>query len=102
MNTNNGCTSTRAIFCGELVLVGLPARGGIPGRPLVHTSAGPVAVSMLESLTTSRRLEGLRTDAGAAGDLDMVAICDRALVGDEDALSECEDVISDALAAAVS
>ena len=56
-------------------------------------------MSMLWSLTTPRRLHALRTEAGAAGDFDMVTICDRALAGDADALAECEDVIADALAA---
>lgn len=40
----------------------------------------------------------LRAEAGVAGDLEQVAVCDRALAGDLDAQAECERVISDASA----
>lgn len=42
------------------------------------------------------QVEALRRDAGEAGDLEMVAICDRALLGDREAWGLCEDVIEDA------
>ncbi len=35
----------------------------------------------------------LRTEAGAAGDEDQVALCDFALEGDDDARAECIEVI---------
>lgn len=42
---------------------------------------------------TVEQIESLRTEAAAAGDLEQVAICDRALAGDADAIAECERVI---------
>lgn len=42
---------------------------------------------------TTDQIQSLRTEAGQAGDLDQVAICDRALDGDADAITECERVI---------
>jgi hypothetical protein len=45
-------------------------------------------------------LQALRTEAGQAGDLEMVAICDDALLGDPDAIVACADVIYDAICAA--
>lgn len=35
----------------------------------------------------------LRSEAAEAGDLEQIAVCDRALAGDETALAECERVI---------
>lgn len=49
---------------------------------------------------TTDQIEQLRTEAGAAGDSDQVAICDRALAGDREAVAECARVISDAEAMA--
>lgn len=40
----------------------------------------------------------LRDEAGAAGDLEQVSLCDRALDGDDAALIECARVIADAQA----
>lgn len=45
---------------------------------------------------TKNQIQALRTEAGAAGDLKQVAICDRALDGDEAARAECARVIADA------
>lgn len=42
----------------------------------------------------------LRTEAASTGDSEQVAICDRALDGDQDALSECYRVIDAAAAMA--
>lgn len=42
----------------------------------------------------SDRIEALRDEAGAAGDSAQVAICDRALEGDREALAECARVIA--------
>jgi hypothetical protein len=47
---------------------------------------------------TDAQLEALKTEAGEAGDLEQVAICDRALDGDADALAECGRVIAHASA----
>lgn len=44
-------------------------------------------------------LAALRREAAAHGDLEQVAICDRALRGDVDALAECARVVADAQAA---
>lgn len=45
---------------------------------------------------TDRRIRALSTEAGEHGDLEMVAICERALAGDEQARRECTRVIADA------
>ena len=45
---------------------------------------------------TTNQILALRTEAAAAGDLEMVDTCDRALTGDEDARCDCEEVIEDA------
>ena len=42
-----------------------------------------------------RRVEALRTEAGEAGDREQVALCDRALQGDAEALARCLEVIAD-------
>lgn len=44
----------------------------------------------------STRIRELRTEAGQAGDMEMVAICDRALDGDEEAIAECARVMAEA------
>lgn len=49
---------------------------------------------------TTHEIEAMRDEAGAAGDMAMVAICDRALSGDEKAIVICERVASDAAAMA--
>ena len=43
-------------------------------------------------------IEQLKTEAGAAGDDEMVRICEQALAGDAEALAECEQVITAARA----
>lgn len=48
---------------------------------------------------TDDRIATLRDNAGSAGDLEQVAICNRALEGDEPARAECARVIADARAA---
>ena len=45
-----------------------------------------------------RRIDALRSEAGSAGDREQVAICDRALDGDADAIGECREALRDALA----
>lgn len=47
-----------------------------------------------------QQIRDLRSEAGTAGDLGMVEICDRALTGDIDAENECARVIADAAAQA--
>ena len=49
---------------------------------------------------TYQLIVDLSDNAASAGDLDQVAICDLALLGDEDAFDECLRVIEDAEAAA--
>jgi len=54
------------------------------------------------SITITRaQIAALRSEAGVAGDLAQVAICDRALAGDAEARRECARVIADAAAQAV-
>jgi len=43
-------------------------------------------------------IRALQAEAAEAGDLDMVAVCDRALAGDEVARAECGRVIAAAAA----
>lgn len=45
---------------------------------------------------TDEQIGQLRTEAGEHGDLEQVALCDRALSGDDAARRECERVIEDA------
>ena len=49
-------------------------------------------------MITTADIRALRDEAGEAGDLSQVAVCDRALDGDQDARAECERVILDARA----
>ena len=44
------------------------------------------------------RIEKLATEAAAHGDLEMVAICNKALDGDEGSISECLSVLDEAAA----
>lgn len=60
---------------------------------------GEMVVTEVEDASISdEQIEALRRDAGEAGDLEMVAICDRALEGDEAAQARCAEAISDARA----
>jgi len=47
---------------------------------------------------TDEQIEALRDEAGSAGDNAQVALCDRALDGDDEARAECARVIADAAA----
>jgi hypothetical protein len=47
---------------------------------------------------TVEQIEALRDEAGAAGDTEMVAICERAIDGDESAADECAKAIRAAAA----
>lgn len=42
---------------------------------------------------TNDQIEILRAEAGEAGDLEQVTVCDRALAGDDDARADCAAVI---------
>lgn len=48
---------------------------------------------------SKKQIKSLKEEAKAAGDTKMVKICDRALKGDKNAISDCEDVIDEAKAA---
>ena len=48
------------------------------------------------SSITNAQILALSTEAATAGDLDMVAICTRALAGDEAARAACQEVIEEA------
>lgn len=54
---------------------------------------------MSDTVTTDA-IRLLRDEAGSAGDLAQVEICDRALAGDEQAIEECARVITHAAAQA--
>jgi len=45
---------------------------------------------------TDEQIITLGEEAGCAGDLAMVAICERAIDGDDEARAECVEVIRDA------
>lgn len=45
---------------------------------------------------TTKQIEALMNEAGAAGDSEMYAICERALQGDAEAIKECAEVIAQA------
>ena len=45
---------------------------------------------------TDDQIARLRTEAGEHGDLEMVAVCTKALRGDRKAIKECVDVIAEA------
>lgn len=53
---------------------------------------------MTNKTVTSRQIRTLSNEAAEHGDLDQVAICDRALAGDAEAIAECAKVISAAQA----
>jgi hypothetical protein len=46
--------------------------------------------------TTIRRLVALRMEAAEAGDVECVALCIRALSGDDEARIRCLDILADA------
>ena len=50
---------------------------------------------------TDDMIQELRAEAGSVGDTEMVAVCDRALRGDDSARAECLDVINEARAMSV-
>lgn len=52
-------------------------------------------MTTIESIT-DEQIEALCSEAASAGDLEQVAICERALDGDEAARHECVRVIRDA------
>lgn len=52
-------------------------------------------MTTIDTITTAQ-ISALRDEAGAHGDLDMVAICDRAIAGDAAAIAECVRVIQSA------
>lgn len=45
------------------------------------------------TITTTYQIERLRAEAGEAGDVAQVAICDRALRGSQRAIRACERII---------
>lgn len=55
-------------------------------------------LKLMDTTNQTDQIESLRTEAGEAGDLAQVAICDRALAGDESAVAECVEVLTDAAA----
>ncbi len=52
-------------------------------------------MTTIDTITDSQ-ISTLSDEAGAHGDLEMVAICERALAGDEAAVAECVRVIQSA------
>ena len=53
---------------------------------------------MTKTEISEETIEQLKSEAGAAGDLEMVRICDQALNEDEAAAEECARVIAQARA----
>lgn len=54
----------------------------------------------LRWMATDEQIRTLSTEAGEAGDLEQVALCDNALAGDDEARAECAKAIRAASAAA--
>lgn len=52
-------------------------------------------MTTIDTITTAQ-ISALRDEAGAHGDLEQVAICNRALAGDTKAIAECVRVIQSA------
>lgn len=52
-------------------------------------------LAFADASITLEQVESLSDEAGQAGDLEMVAICGRAIAGDESAVRQCEQVIAD-------
>lgn len=65
------------------------------GEWIVHPAAadGTRAPADRHVTITTRQVEMLRDEAAAHGDLAQVEVCDRAMEGDGNALSECQRVI---------
>lgn len=63
-------------------------------REIAREDPGLLYVEVAE--ITDSQIRALRSEAGVAGDEKQVAICDRALDGDEAARRECARVIADA------
>lgn len=59
------------------------------------TVAGDPTMTTLDTITDDQ-IRALSDEAGAHGDLEMVAICQRALAGDAAAIAECVRVIESA------
>jgi hypothetical protein len=53
-------------------------------------------LAFADSIITLQQVERLRVQAAEAGDTEQVAICNRAIDGDESAVRECARVIRDA------
>lgn len=49
----------------------------------------------MNTTASPSQITTLRSEATNNGDPEMVAICDRALSGDDTAIAECTDVITD-------
>jgi len=49
-------------------------------------------MTIIDTITTAQ-ISALRDEAGAHGDLEMVAICERAIAGNAKAIAECVRVI---------
>ena len=78
---------------GDTISVAAEHRGQPPGRDPASSTD-----SRRREMTTEMqaRIEALSTEAGQAGDLEMVAICERALAGDTAAIAECVRVLAEA------
>ena len=57
-------------------------------------SEGNRAELLMTATVTDEQIRALRHEQGCAGDTAQVAICDRALDGDDTARAECADVIA--------
>ena len=71
----------------------------MPGKPVtfqlkIEPKLHRLAQLAAAARVTTDQIEQLRTEAGEAGDLAQVALCDRALSGEADAMAECAAVIA--------
>jgi len=65
---------------------------------LCYDPACPLHVMAGEAWPTEVQITALRTEAAEAGDLEMVAVCNRALAGEAGAILIVEHALSDAAA----
>jgi hypothetical protein len=59
---------------------------------------GETAMRTTTTEITDDQIERLQQEAAQAGDSAQVAICERAMTGDDDARRECQRVVADAAA----
>lgn len=68
---------------------------------IVGMVAGLIEARIANHEITLEQVETLKTEAGVAGDTEMVALCGRAILGFEDGWEACAEAITEAITAAL-